>query len=284
MKYDPLLQVSGPYTKQILGILREERENLIKRIRSKFTQHSNGEELEITILGTSEYTLRQIRTIIEQFTSQIYLSGVSRAINDVSRSDTHFPTSVPAYITKQDQDNAKDESSYPFNLISASFELRNEAIGKVILSRKAGMTTLIEELVSQMNRVWIPRMEEDIRIGMVHSYNAGYFTRVQGYGVYKRWISGSDHEILDDKTVPVDEPFNVPEYPDPENILQKVPGCKMMYPGDISDDPDRRQLIGCFCRIEPVKFYNAPEEEVISEEEVSPEEKKKGRRKKTDDQ
>lgn len=293
---DPVVQLSNQFIKEVLIELRNERSDLKNRIRYACDSANSDDEIEILILGTGELTQKRLRKISEQHIEYMYLESVTRAISDISTTDIYRPTAVPAYITAQDREvGAVDSINYVMSLLTATIQARNESIKKIIFSRSKGITKLIDDVESEINKIWIPRIETDIRIGCNHAWNAAYYTRLSGYGTFKKWVSGSDHDEMNEVIVPVNEPFIVPAYVDPENITQKVPGCEMLYPGDISGNPDRRHLEKCFCRVisvsqGPVTLANVTEENLTSANEPDerngdePEEKKRGRKKKQEDE
>ena len=100
MASDPVQRLSGQYTKEILTILRIERDDLHRRIRSNYTAGESDEEMEVTIFGTGKITLDKLKECVSRYGEKLYLDSISRAITDVATMDLYSPTQVPAHITK----------------------------------------------------------------------------------------------------------------------------------------------------------------------------------------
>ena len=271
-----LQPIIGMFQKEVLMHLREERDGLKSRIRDACDSSKDDSDIEVIILGTGEYTLKKLRMTSSKYLEEIYLNAITRAISDVASMDVMNPTKVPAYITQDDRDvGVSGEIDYFMSLVSSTFNGRNEQVKKIILSRSKGTTKLIEDIVGVINREWIPQMDTDVRISANHAFNAGYYTRVSEYAPFKRWVSATDHSEMNGKVVPAKDYFEVLPFM-VEGELKQVPGCKMLYPGDVSESPDRRQLVNCFCRVEPV--LTGPDQIV-----VAPVERKTRTRKKETD-
>jgi hypothetical protein len=290
---DPVILFSNAFVKDVLVELRAERSNIRSRIRYACDAANSEEDIEVQILGTGEITLSRLRSIASRHIEAIYLESVARSITDIATVDHYHPVSIPANITKADrEEGAVSETNYLMSLLATTVKIRNDAIKRIILSRSKGITKLIDDVEADINRRWIPRIEEDIRIGCNHAWNAGYYTRLIEHVPFKKWVSGSDHDDMNSVVVPVNEPFKVPDQLDPENLTKKIPGCLMLYPGDISDNPDRRHLERCFCRIVPclkgpVETANVTDEDLTTANEPNeeePVETKKSRRKKGDEE
>ena len=290
---DPVILFSNAFIKDVLVELRAERSNIRSRIRYACDAANSEEDIEVQILGTGEITLSRLRKIADRHIESVYLEAVARAITDIATVDLYNPVSVPAIITKADrEEGAVSETNYLMSLLATTVKIRNDAIKRIILSRSKGITKLIDDVEADINRRWIPRIEEDIRIGCNHAWNAGYYTRLIAHAPFKKWVSGSDHDDMNGVTVPVNEPFKVPDQLDPENLTKKIPGCLMLYPGDISNDPDRRHLERCFCRVipclkGPVETANVNDESLTTANEPNedgPVESKRSRRKKGDEE
>ena len=177
----------------------------------------------------------------------------------------------PHISQRTDQQNATQETAYTMSLLNTTISLRNDTIKKLLTQKGKGITRLQEEVTGVINRVWIPRLETDFRIGMNHAWNAGAYTRISEYAAYKRWDSSCDHDVMDGVTIPAKEAFRVPPFKVDGDLVGTIPECEMFYPGDVSGNPDRRHLEGCFCRLVPVKEID---------EIPGPEPVKRGRKKK----
>jgi len=285
---DPVIPLSGQFLKQVLIELRKERSDIKSRIRYACDSANSEEEIEVLILGTGEVTLNKFRKIAETFLEVIYFESIRRAISDISTMDLYNPTAIPAYITKQDREEGlAQEVTYSISLLASTIKDRNDSVKKIILSRSKGITKLIEDVEAEINRVWIPRIETDIRISSNHAWNAGYYSRVSEYAPFKQWVSASDHDEMNGIIVGASDFFTVPDTIDTANITRKIPGCTMFYPGDVTGNPDRRHLEICFCRIVPVIKSPDTTTNVTAEDNATanePDERKKGRRKKSDDE
>jgi hypothetical protein len=264
MTTDPLSPLSTAFIRHVQDKLREDRKDMLSRIRDHAHKGADEETIQILIDGTTIQIMKRIETAALLYVDQIYIRSLNRIIGDISQ----VIPGIPAYITKEDREKIISEVSYLMSLVQGSLSDRNESIRKIILFDKQGISGRINEANNEITRRWMPKVEKAIRIGMMHAWNAAAWSRIKEYSSGKRWVSGPssevpDHPEMDGIIIPVNSLFKVPDFhPGGDKRRKPVPGCEMLYPGDVSQAPDPHHLAGCWCRIEAAELPEKP----VSEE------------------
>jgi hypothetical protein len=264
MTPDPLSPQSTAFIRHVQDKLREDRKDMLSRIRDHAHKGADEETIQILIDGTTSQIMKKIETAALLYIDQIYIRSLNRIIGDISL----VTPGIPAYITQDDRSRIPGEVQYLMSLVQTVLHDRNESIRKIILYDKQGISGRINEASNDITRRWIPEIGTVVRIGMMHAWNAAAWSRIKEYSPGKRWVSGPssespDHPEMDGVIVPVHELFKVPDFhPGGDKRRKPVPGCEMLFPGDVSRSPDPHHLAGCWCRIEAAEIPDKP----VSEE------------------
>lgn len=124
----------------------------------------------------------------------------------------------------------------------------NDVYGSLMSGILQGAT--LTELAERLKRLTEKSLADSIRISrseITQAANAATLANAHGKNVMKRWHAiiddrtREDHAAMDGVTLPIDEPFTLPD------------GSQMMYPADVSLGAPLNQIINCRCQIEIVK-------------------------------
>jgi hypothetical protein len=259
MMQDPLYPISAHYIRNVQEILRADRKDLLSRVQTGAHAGVDEETIQVYIDGTTVQVKKKLEAVAYLYLDQIYIRSLTQTISQIALM---YPGSgMPGYITREERDKVKGEVAYAMELISSILSQRNEAIQKTIFSGVKGISRLVNETKDEITQKWFGKIEESVRVGMMHTWNYAAWSRIQKYSTGKQWVSGPvsdvpDHPGMNGSILPVDTPFKVPEFhPGGDKRRKPVPGCEMMYPGDTTFTPDIQHLVGCWCRVEPAEFF-----------------------------
>lgn len=267
MAVDPIRPLRTAYLYQLLSIIRQARQSVVKNVRPLIISPGplDLDELERMIeLALTRHLDVRGKAVIESFVKLGYQRGIDYTVGQVQ---AQLPSAGPDFRiiagvdwTRPDM-QAIDELS---RLSLADLKGINSDLGRKILrtiveddKKGLGITRISKDVTEQFNSIGLPRAEMIARTSINHAYNRAAWERIRKYAPFKMWIDTEDdrtrpgHRQMHHVIVPAEEPFEVPAFKPTPNSKKTVPGCKMQYPGDISFDPDLAQIINCRCTLGP---------------------------------
>lgn len=272
MAIDPVRPLRTLYLQQLLGTLRRSRESILMNIRPIVIAPGplDLEELERAIERSLNYHLQvKGKALIEMFVKLGYERGVDYTVGQVQAQAPIYETKLVAGVDWTRPDMAAIDELAKLSL--ADLKGINADLGRKVMrtiidadKQGLGITRISRDITEQFNSIGLPRAEMIARTSINQAYNRAAWERIRKYAPYKIWIATvpsertrDSHKEMHHKIVPVEEPFEVPSFK-PTPGSKTVPGCKMMYPGDVTFQPDLAQVINCRCTIGPK--FKGPEE------------------------
>lgn len=265
MAIDPVRPLRTAYLQQLLGIIRQSRQSVLRNVRPLIISPYplDLDELERMIERSLTYHLdRRGQAIVEMFIRMGYERGVDYTVGRVQALApvSDFKVVAGVDFTRPDM-KAIDELS---RLSMADLKGINADLGRKVLrtivegdKKGLGVTRIAQEITEQFNTIGLPRAETIVRTSINQAYNRAAWERIVKYAPFKMWIDTGDdrerpgHLKMHHIIVPADEPFEVPAFKPNPNSKKMVPACKMQYPGDVTFSPDLAQIINCRCTLGP---------------------------------
>ena len=265
MAVDPIRPIRTAFIFQLLKLIRQSRESMVRNVRPLIISPSplDIDELERAVeLSLTRNLDIKGKAIVEMFLKLGFERGIDYTVGRIEAEAPPAEARIVAGVdwTRPDM-KAIDELS---KLSLADLKGINADLGRKVLrviveddKKGLGITRIAKDINEQFNKIGLPRAETIARTSINQSYNRAAWERILKYAPFKMWIATvpsertrDSHRRMHHVIVPADEPFEVPSFKaSPKG--KTIPGCKMNYPGDVSFGPDLAQIISCRCSIGP---------------------------------
>jgi len=262
MATDPVRPLRTQYVQQLLGIIRKSRQSILQNIRPLIIAPGplDLEELERMIERSLNYHLTvKGKALVELFVRMGYERGIDYTVGQIQDQLPLHESKIIAGVDWTRPDMAAIEELSKLSLADLNginADLGRKVMRKIVDADKQGrgITRIARDITEDFNTIGLPRAEMIARTSITQAYNRAAWERIRKYAPFKIWIATGDsrtrdsHRSMHHIIIPVEEPFEVPAFK-PTPGSKTVPGCKMMYPGDVSFKPDLAQIINCRCTI-----------------------------------
>lgn len=265
MRPDPVRSIRQLYTRELQALLRHARDDATLHIRNHFKYRSRIDVeavREILEKILARRCIPESAEVIQRFTRTAYLRGIDQtaAAIDIAARTAGSPVAIAIGFNQIDLRAIENLSAIQLtDLEGITADMSARLIHDLVEADKqgAGITRITKLIAADFQELGVARIERITRTTLNRSYNDAAWSRIDQYAPYKEWIMTRDdrtrpgHRQMEGVVIPVDALFEVPGfYPTPKS-KKKVPAAKMLYPGDVSQNPDLAQIVNCRCTVAP---------------------------------
>lgn len=269
MQTDPIRPLRTEFLNQILFLIRQARNEVLRGVRPEiiYRQKVDVDTLEGLITKALNHSLgTQGQAVLQRMIEAGFRRGVDYTSGQIEREaatlSVHEIGNLAVAIdwTKPDMDAINELSKLSFaDLKGVEADVGRKVLRSIIEDDKQGLgiTKISQHITEQFNSIGLPRAELIARTSINQAYNRAAFDRILRYAPFKKWIATLDgrerlsHHKMDQVIIPSQDAFEVPAFKPTPNSKKLVPGCKMMYPGDVTYKPDLAQIMNCRCTLGP---------------------------------
>lgn len=266
MAVDPIRPIRTAYIFQLLKLIRQARDSMIRNVRPLVISPSplDIDELERMVeLSLTRNLDIKGKAIVETYLKLGFERGIDYTVGRIQAESTLAEARIVAGVdwTRPDMKAIEELSKLSLaDLKGINADLGRKVLRVIVEDDKKGLgiTRIAKDINTQFNTIGLPRAEVIARTSINQSYNKAAWERILKYAPYKMWIATvpsertrPSHKEMHHVIIPSDQPFEVPAFKPSPNSKKMVPACQMQYPGDISFGPDLAQIINCRCTVGP---------------------------------